>query len=251
MSDFLTTRQLQDLLQVDRTTIYRMADSGRVPAVKVGNQWRFPRRQIEAWLRTRENSATAAPAASPAADELRRLLPLECVQLIQDTFADALKVTVFITGLDGEPVTQPSHPCGLFSAVTAFPEARRLCMQDWAAMARQPSLQPAFLPSHLGLLCARGLIRCGSELCGMVVFAGLAPQQWPPDAQALEAMASGLGLPAALLHAHVHEVHHADTAEQLRLLTFVQRIADVISHIVQERNTIFGKLHNIAELTRV
>jgi excisionase family DNA binding protein len=35
VSEFLTTRQLQEILHVDRTTIYRMADDGRVPAVKV------------------------------------------------------------------------------------------------------------------------------------------------------------------------------------------------------------------------
>lgn len=43
ISELLTTKELQDVLHVDRTTIYRMAESGRIPAVKVGNQWRFPR----------------------------------------------------------------------------------------------------------------------------------------------------------------------------------------------------------------
>ena len=52
MVDFLTTRQRQELLHVDRKTIYRMADDGRVAAVKVGSQWRFPRRSIEGWLKT-------------------------------------------------------------------------------------------------------------------------------------------------------------------------------------------------------
>ncbi len=37
MAEFLTTRQLQEILHVDRTTIYRMAEAGRIPAVKVGN----------------------------------------------------------------------------------------------------------------------------------------------------------------------------------------------------------------------
>ena len=41
-SEFLTTRQLQEILHVDRTTIYRMADDGRVPAVKVGSQSAIP-----------------------------------------------------------------------------------------------------------------------------------------------------------------------------------------------------------------
>ncbi len=51
MTDLLTTKELQAILHVDRTTIYRMAESGRLPAVKVGDQWRFPRQQIDGWLR--------------------------------------------------------------------------------------------------------------------------------------------------------------------------------------------------------
>ena len=47
MTDLLTTKELQAILHVDRTTIYRMAESGRLPAVKVGGQWRFPRQQID------------------------------------------------------------------------------------------------------------------------------------------------------------------------------------------------------------
>jgi len=61
MSDFLTTRQLQEILHVDRTTIYRMADGGRIPAVKVGNQWRFPRRSIEGWLKTQNAVGATVP----------------------------------------------------------------------------------------------------------------------------------------------------------------------------------------------
>ena len=94
MADLLTTRQLQEILRVDRTTIYRMAESGRLPAVKVGNQWRFPRDQIETWLQ--RQSAVSAPIAEfqPAGNgDGFQLFPLDCVQLIQDSFADALGVT--------------------------------------------------------------------------------------------------------------------------------------------------------------
>ena len=41
MADLLTTSQVQDRLQVDRTTIYRMIDAGHLPAIRVGKQWRF------------------------------------------------------------------------------------------------------------------------------------------------------------------------------------------------------------------
>ena len=50
MSDLLTTKQVQKLLQVDRTTVYRMRKDGRLSAVKLGHQWRFPAQQIRDFL---------------------------------------------------------------------------------------------------------------------------------------------------------------------------------------------------------
>jgi excisionase family DNA binding protein len=53
VDDLLTTRRLQELLRVDRITIYRMLNDGRLRGFKVGGQWRFSRRKIEAWLEER------------------------------------------------------------------------------------------------------------------------------------------------------------------------------------------------------
>ena len=260
MSNFLTTRQLQEILQVDRTTIYRMADSGRVPAVKVGNQWRFPRQQIDTWLKRQNGTTNGAPmitsaggsiTPSQAVQDLRKLLPLDCVQLIQDTFADVLGVMILVTDLNGEPVTRPSNPCGLFVAAETSPVAHRRCMQLWAGLAQDPSLRPQFIQSHLGLLCARGLIHAGSELKAMLVIGGIAPEQWPPRPEALKRIAAELDLPEATLAAHVDEVFTVSPAAQRELLTHVQRIADIVSHIIQERSTLYTKLHNIAELTKI
>ena len=46
MTTYLTAKDLQDLIRVDKSTIYRMAEDGRLPAVKVGRQWRFPEREV-------------------------------------------------------------------------------------------------------------------------------------------------------------------------------------------------------------
>ena len=261
MGNFLTTRQLQELLQVDRTTIYRMADSGRVPAVKVGNQWRFPRAEVDAWLHSHNGqpkngsqTASSANRNSSAPDSvvsLRKALPLDCVQLIQDTFADLLGVMILITDLTGEPVTRPSHPCGLFVATEQSPVARKRCMQVWADLAREPSLHPQFIQSHLGLLCARGLIRVGSELQAMLVAGGIAPQNWPPTEEQLTQIAAKLDLPVALMQEHLDEVYFIDAGQQKQVLAYVQRIADIVSHIIQERNQFHSTLQHIAELTRI
>lgn len=258
MSNFLTTRQLQEILQVDRTTIYRMADSGRVPAVKVGSQWRFPRQQVETWLKTQNGSASTTSIInangdlpSQAVRDLRKILPLDCVQLIQDTFADVLGVMILVTDLDGEPVTRPSNPCGLYAAADTSPVARKRCMQLWADLAREPSLQPQFIRSHLGLQCARGLVHVGSELKAMLVVGGIAPQDWPPARAQLQKIANDLELPVETLETHLDEVYIVDKDKQQALLFHVQRIADIVSHIIQERSQFYTKLHNIAELTKI
>ena len=38
MPNLLTAKEVQELLSVDRTTIYRMLKDGRLKGVKVGNQ---------------------------------------------------------------------------------------------------------------------------------------------------------------------------------------------------------------------
>jgi len=251
MPDLLTTKDLQAILQVDRTTIYRMAENGRLPAVKVGGQWRFPREQIDGWLHQHSSSAVqplpGALADGPAAD----IFPLACVQLIQDSFADALGVMILATDLAGQPITQASNPCGLFTAAEVSPLARQRCVELWARIASEPALAPRFVESHLGLLCARGLIRTGSEIRAMLVVGGIAPQHWPPDAQQIERIAADLELAPDLLRQHIDQVHRLDPAEQARVLPFVQRIADIFAHVAQERLELAGRLQRIAEISRI
>lgn len=251
MTDFLTAKDLQTILQVDRTTIYRMAEGGRLPAVKVGGQWRFPRQQIEHWLNQNQTVNGGASAHDPAATSLPAdVMPLECMQLIQDNFADLLGVMILLTDMNGQLLTEPSNPCGFFSAADASPAARQRCVAFWERIASDPALTPRFVESDLGLLCARGLVRVGSEIKAMLVVGGIAPQQWPPSDAALMQMAAALTLPVADLRAHVHEVHRLNQAEQERALAFVQRIADIFAHILKERLELAGRLQRIADISR-
>jgi excisionase family DNA binding protein len=252
MSEFLTTRQLQDILHVDRTTIYRMADDGRIPAVKIGSQWRFPRQSIEGWLKTQSPvGATVQDAPLPNESDLSKLIPLECVQRIQDAFADILGVMLVVTDLSGNPITAPSHVCSLFALAERSPAARQQCRQEWAALARQPSLQPTFGRSHLGLLHTRGLVRVGSELKAMLVVGGIAPALWPPEATEVARMAELLDAPEAELRRAMADAFVLNADQKQQVLGYVQRIADIVAHIMNERNILFTKLQNIAELTRI
>ena len=64
---FLTTEEVLEYLQVNLRTVYRLIKAGKIPAVRVGRQWRFRKSDIDAWLDSqRPRGHRAAPAARPA-----------------------------------------------------------------------------------------------------------------------------------------------------------------------------------------
>src|SRR5436189_4610683 len=65
---FLTTEEVLEYLQVNLRTVYRLIKAGKIPAVRVGRQWRFRKRDIDAWLdsqRPRGAARTSSLAPSP------------------------------------------------------------------------------------------------------------------------------------------------------------------------------------------
>ena len=49
--NLLDTEQVARYLNVDKFTVYRLVSQKKIPAFKVGNQWRFKKRLIDAWLK--------------------------------------------------------------------------------------------------------------------------------------------------------------------------------------------------------
>lgn len=64
--DVMTVRQLAAYLQVSERIVYALAADGEVPGVKIANQWRFPKADIDRWL---SGLAWANMGQSGAGDE--------------------------------------------------------------------------------------------------------------------------------------------------------------------------------------
>ncbi|HOJ16777.1 MAG TPA: helix-turn-helix domain-containing protein [Caldisericia bacterium] len=50
MDKWLTLEQIAEYLQMSTSSIYKMAQAGRIPAYKVGRQWRFKKEEIDSWV---------------------------------------------------------------------------------------------------------------------------------------------------------------------------------------------------------
>ena len=78
---FLTTEEVLEYLNVNLRTVYRLIKAGNIPAVRVGRQWRFRKRDMDRWLEGQrhtesKNSGTARSRILLVDDEesIRKLL---------------------------------------------------------------------------------------------------------------------------------------------------------------------------------
>jgi len=46
----MTLEEVADYLRLSIHTVYKMAQQGRIPAYKVGKQWRFKKEIIDKWI---------------------------------------------------------------------------------------------------------------------------------------------------------------------------------------------------------
>jgi excisionase family DNA binding protein len=96
---FLTTEEVLEYLQVNLRTVYRLIKAGKIPAVRVGRQWRFRKRDIDAWLdsqRTQSGGSATATAAAPAARHGRaRVLVVDDEASIRDLLSKTLALAEY------------------------------------------------------------------------------------------------------------------------------------------------------------
>lgn len=90
MSDdhFLTTEEVLDYLQVNLRTVYRLIKAGKIPAVRVGRQWRFRKRDIDAWLDSSRQSGRGNDKDRPG--DRPRILVVDDEQAVRDLLAKTL-----------------------------------------------------------------------------------------------------------------------------------------------------------------
>lgn len=97
---FLTTEEVLEYLQVNLRTVYRLIKAGKIPAVRVGRQWRFRKRDIDAWLesqrpRTSRATSSTAPRVTPAAAGRPRVLVVDDEASIRDLLAKTLALAEY------------------------------------------------------------------------------------------------------------------------------------------------------------
>ncbi len=245
MDDLLTTKQLLDLLQIDRTTVYRMLNDGRLTGVKIGGQWRFSRKEVEALI------SGQRPAEQKAAGITPDILPVHCLQAIQRVFAEVASVGAITAAPDGRPLTEMSNACKFCQLIVASPSGREACIASWRRLAEQPDDRPEFMSCHAGLQYARARIEVGGTLVGLLVagqFYAKAPSA-REELGRIARLAKEHDLDGAELADAARGLPVLDERMRERIADWLQEVAHTFEEVGRERAELMGRLRRIAEIT--
>jgi excisionase family DNA binding protein len=103
---FLTTEEVLSYLQVNLRTVYRLFMAGKIPAVRVGRQWRFRKRDIDAWLDSqRSQSGDVLPSAGVGQHARARVLVVDDEASIRDLLAKTLALAEYDVETAGDAPT--------------------------------------------------------------------------------------------------------------------------------------------------
>ena len=252
MDDLLTTKQVEDLLQVDRTTIYRMLNDGRLTGIKVGQQWRFMRSEIDILLGREPHKESQSQALlTPISTQI---LPANCAQKIQDVFAEIAGIGAINTSLNGEPITAPSNNCEFCQLLHQTESGWAACIESWRKLGSKPEIKPEeFFTCHAGLKYSRAGIDINDQLTSILI-AGQFYIEEPQQDEVRErvmALAEKHGIDPDLLLEASQAVPTLDQRLINKIGNWLKSVASAFSEMGREKAVLMGRLQKISEMSKI
>jgi excisionase family DNA binding protein len=247
MDDLLTTRQVLERLKVDRITVYRMLQDGRLKGVKIGQQWRFNQREVDRLL-----GVETAPA-EPVQFSGEISFPTHCVQTIQDLFATVGQISAGVVDMEGKALTKVSRPCLYFQILQRSTSASKACHLSWQTIALESRAGSRIFTCYSGLQWLAAPVFDREEQVA-VLLAGQFYWQ-PPDPQEedtrVRRLAALHNLPLGALQQAAREIPLIAPEQHARVEAWPASAANAVQSILAERRSFIERLHRIADLTQV
>ncbi len=243
MDNFLTTKQVQDIFKIDRITVYRMLQDGRIKGIKIGNQWRFSQAEIERML---------DGASLPEEAEGESTFPVHCVQTIQNLYSSVSKFNACVIDHAGEPVTRQSRESALCMLMQSSPKGSAACRTSWKNFIEESKNGRHEFTCHAGLKYLGAPIANQKRLHGLFLSGQFFFEK--PSKADLENLVNSISDKYQLQHSAVK-----NSLELIPVLSAEQReqieeqpaaAAQAIESILKERSAFMDRLQQIAELTQ-
>jgi excisionase family DNA binding protein len=247
MEDFLTARQLQDILKVDRITIYRMINDGRLSGTKIGQQWRFPRADVESLL----NGTKFGEETSHSADDSG--LPVHCLQTIQDLFSAVSEYSSTMVNMQGKSITAKSRACGYCRLLCGSQDGQKACQASWEKFVHLALEGKRRFTCHAGLHYAGTLVSIGSEAIGLFLVGGFRREGIHPDFGdgSFGPITESTGVDLPVIQAAYDTVVKLPLEQEEKLDSWAAATAQAFESILHERSAFARRLKKIADLTQI
>jgi excisionase family DNA binding protein len=244
MSDFLTARQVIDLLNVDRTTLYRMIKESRIKGVKVGSHWRFLASEVNAIMHGK-SSDTVSNLDLP-----KEVLPIHCIQPIQEVFSDIMGVAALTSDTEGNPLTDISNPCRFCQMIMSTDSGKEACTNSWKNLKFSNDGKPVFNTCHAGLKYSGASIKLeNDEVAKLITGQYLISAHKTDFYKKIKSLALRFGLNNSELLNASREVTVLDERTKNVMAKWLLKIARSFERIAEERKELLNKLKNIAEIS--
>ncbi len=247
MSELLTTWQVQELLKVDRITVYRMLNDGRLKGIKIGNHWRFQTSEIQRFLG--EDDTDSADAKVSAIVDF----PVECVQQLQNIYAGILGIGSVAVNLQGTPLTEPTVANPFCELMLSSENGCKACQASWCKMRVQTPTRQGFQVCHAGLYYQSSAIFIDEKKVAQMIsgqfYTSHAFHRNTPER--LRQLSEKHGIDLKKLSEAEKSIPILNKQEQAKVVEWTPKVAETIQSFICERVEIMNRLQRIAELSTI
>ncbi len=246
MNELLTSKQVQDLLSIDRTTVYRMLKDGRLSGVKVGNQWRFHTAQVNELISMPDTNKVQP--ARPMTE-----LPLHCMQLIQNIFAQVVDIGAVTIELDGNVLTEISNCSRFCSLILGSESGRQACRLSRQQLLKASKNSPEFFQCHAGLHYKSHEITLAHD--STIAFMAGQFYSEAPDLDEQTARVRHLAFTHIInpdqLSEAIKDIPVLDARKRSQMGVWLQEVANTFSELCHERTEVLNRLKVISEMSNL
>lgn len=249
MDELLTTKQVQDLLKVDRITIYRMLNDGRLKGVKVGNLWRFPRAEINRLVGEPQEGEDLERSQIIGVNDF----PVECVERLQDVFAGILDVGALTVNLIGDPLTKVAFSNPFCKMMLSTPEGNKACQGSWRKIALRTTGNPAFHVCHAGLCYMRSSVTMNGKPIAWMVTGQFftSTHQAEKVLDNITQIAARYKLDTEKLEEVARDIPVLKHSQQEKVQEWAPKVSATVQSMLCERLDLVERLEKISEISSI
>jgi len=244
MSDLYTVRDVQQILKVDRLTVYRMLKDGRLQGIKIGHQWRFRKDSVDNMLNQSQSTAKTSDVQP---------LPLHCLQTIHNLVSEITGLDTIMLDPQGNLLTKPNIQSDFCRSIIVTPKGYEACMENWTRFAQDSISGEKHHICHTGLHYTSITISDQDEPVAVLLCGGFLDQQ-PALEELLEKhknLSERWNISLAELQQNYLKLPVMAAGERNRMIRWITSARHAVESVLSERSRFIGRMNEIANLTKI